>query len=314
MTDEIALLRQYGPDAGAATDEGLSRARRQLVARIGSADPRRHHHPGRRVLILGAAGAAVAAIGAVTLPNVFKADRTPQSPIVLADFATPVFPLDLRPRPADLSAPTFTTGDTTMLTAVYRSQSHGNDVYVGVSARRPDLGTGTPVTLDGKPATLSILAGGDVRSAGLTWERQPGQWVSLNGLGKYATEAALRNLARLLVDAELPVTLQIHLAPQGWRLQAFKPTVVTLADPADRRRTLSVALIDAIDPDFAHNSGAQAPAQQVTINGKPGQLIHSHGIWILQALLPDGSAFILQAPTDLTADQVLAIAAQVAKP
>lgn len=314
MTEEMGLLRQYGPDAETTSDEALTRARMQLVVRIGSAEPRRHHRPSRRVLVLGTAGAVVVAVGAVTLPNVFRAGHSPKSPVVLADFATPVFPLDLRPRPAGLSAPVFTADDMTMLTAVYLSQSHRDDVDVMVSARRPVLGTGTPVTLDGKPATLSILTGGNVTSVSLTWERRTGQWVTVGGAGRYATEGALRDLARLLVDAELPVTLQIRLAPQGWQLMAFKPNVVTLADPGDRSRTLTVALIDAIDPNFAHDDFAEGPAQQVTVNGKPGQLIQAHGIWILQALLPDGSAFILQAPTDLTADQVLSIAAQVAKP
>jgi hypothetical protein len=49
----------------------------------------------------------------------------------------------------------------------------------------------------------------------------------------------------------------------------------------------------------------------VRINGRDGQLVRAEEMWFLQARLPDGSVFNLQAPLVLTRDQVIAIGEQV---
>ena len=67
----------------------------------------------------------------------------------------------------------------------------------------------------------------------------------------------------------------------------------------------------AVHHYLARRVGPVSHLQAVQVNGRPGQLFQAQGSWLLQAPLPDGSAFTLQAPTTLTSRQVIAIADQV---
>lgn len=66
-------------------------------------------------------------------------------------------------------------------------------------------------------------------------------------------------------------------------------------------------------PKGAFPSGGQGnlSAFGPAVNGRDGQLVRAEEMWFLQAPLPDGSVFNLQAPLVLTRDQVIAIGEQV---
>jgi hypothetical protein len=72
-----------------------------------------------------------------------------------------------------------------------------------------------------------------------------------------------------------------------------------------------VQRVERTDPDLLHNVIGAREVSPVRINGRDGQLVRADEMWFLQAPLPDGSAFNLQAPLVLTRDQVIAIGEQV---
>ncbi len=168
----------------------------------------------------------------------------------------------------------------------------------------------------GKPGDLCSWAptSGAERWVTLSWERGPGQWVEITGNGRYATEESVRALAAIIVDEPQPMPLQLHLAPAGWTLDAFKgDSIITLRNPADPRLGLSVQAIPQVDPDVLHNTQGARHASTVQINGQPAQLIRTEDEWFLQAPLPDGTAFNLQAPLLLTQAQIITIGEQVSR-
>lgn len=326
--NDITLIREYGPDAPALSPAALADARARLMAEA-TAAPR--PRPGLlvrvgdvtgrlrgRARLLVAAGAAIAAVAAAVavLAPAPQPPSRPSAGVSLVAFSTPVFPIALRPTPPGLSAPSF-TGQAGTWTAVYQSTDEGNDVYLTVHPANAELGIPCTATIiAGKPGDLCTWAptSGGETSVTLTWERIPGQWVAVTGNGRYATESGVRTLAAAIVDEPQRVPLQLHLAPAGWTLDAFKDdSIVTLRDAADPRNSLSVQAVPRMDPDVFHNTQGARRASTVQINGRAGQLILTEDEWFLQAPLPDGTAFNLQTPLLLTREQVIAIGGQVSR-
>jgi hypothetical protein len=195
--------------------------------------------------------------------------------------------------------------------AVYLATDGRSDVYLGVGDRYVPQGSPTETTsvdFNGSRAYLVDLADGAVR---LSWQRRDNQWVTLTGNGRFATEAAVRALAATVVDQPQPVPLQVRLAPAGWRLAAFKDNrILTLHDPATKQ-SLTVNVIDQPTSDLMHQVMGARRVSPVRVNGAASELVETAYGWFLQVPLSDGSAFHLQAPTQLTPEQVIAIAEQV---
>jgi hypothetical protein len=157
----------------------------------------------------------------------------------------------------------------------------------------------------------------------VVWERAEDQWVTVSGEGRFASESAVVQLARQVVDRAIAVPLQLTLAPRGWVLVAYKEDrVVTLADPtgdpaADATaRTLTVQLPQPpSDPaDLSREVGATGDLVEVTVHGRPGYVLPTADGWFLQASLPDGTVFVVQAPADLSLGQVVEVAEGVRRP
>jgi hypothetical protein len=324
--NEIALLSEHGPDSAPPSERALHAARARLMTEIAAASTRpqprwvgllgRRGSRRARVLALTAvatvAAAAVAVVTVATLPA--QSPDRPPAGVTLAAFSTPVFPLALHPLPAGLTAPSFSAEDGRFL-AVYSGTHRDSDVYLNVWSRHVDQGRTRSVTVDGQPGELAeSRPQGAPASVTLTWQRKPGQWVSITGNGRFATETAVRGLADAVVDRPQEGPLQVGLAPAGWKLFAFKDdTILTLKGESSdgRGSTMSVQRVDRADPDLLHNVMGAREVSPVRINGRDGQLVRAEEMWFLQAPLPDGSVFNLQAPLVLTRDQVIAIGEQV---
>jgi hypothetical protein len=115
--------------------------------------------------------------------------------------------------------------------------------------------------------------------------------------------------------------VQLHLAPAGYSLDVSKDDgrIIILADDTDPTTSLVVRLLAADETDGAQTfpDVAGQSVDEVTVQGQPAQLARTdlggggaQG-WALRAQLPDGSAVVVEAPGDLTPDQVVQIADQV---
>lgn len=225
----------------------------------------------------------------------------------------PEFPLTLRSRPATLDPPRYSYAPGQFL-AVYLSRTATDDVYLFVWDSRPAriATTSRPVTVAGRPAEIYEESDpGGPRRLDMSWERRPGQWVSLTGHGRFADDAALLRLAEHLVDEPQQVPLRVRLAPRGWRLALFKnDTILTLqGDSSDE--TLTVQVVARRDPDLLRNVMGARHERRVTVGGREAHLIRADEIWFLQAEVPGGAVVNLQAPLRLSVDQVVAIAEQI---
>ncbi|MEU4789475.1 hypothetical protein AB0F95_07210 [Micromonospora tulbaghiae] len=309
--NEINLLRTHGPDAPEASTETLRLARDRLAGEFTTAPARRTVPPLRRRTLLVAAGAAVVAGAGVGLA-VRPLDR-PVEPLTLVAATTPEFPLTLRSRPATLSPPRYSYAPGQFL-AVYLSRSATDDVYLSVWDNRPAriAKTSRPVAVAGRPAEIYEEPNpGGPRRLAMSWERRPGQWVSLTGHGMFADDAALLRLAEHVDDEPQQVPLRVRLAPRGWRVAMFKDdTILTLrGDSPDE--TLTVQVVPHRDPDLLRNVMGAREERRVTVGGREAHLIRTDKIWFLQTEVSGGAVVNLQLPLRLSVDQVVAIAEQI---
>jgi hypothetical protein len=155
-------------------------------------------------------------------------------------------------------------------------------------------------------------------------ERREDQWVTVGGP---AGAGRLVELARSLVDRPQRVPLQISLAPAGWSVIGFKgDRILTLVDDEHEQHTLSVHIPhpeDVIPAAQVRESvmGPIGPQLDVTVNGRPAQLVRIQGDlmiedrfvegWYLQAQFEGGTTFVVQAPGSFTEEQVLQLAETV---
>ncbi|AXO33884.1 hypothetical protein [Micromonospora sp. B006] len=309
--NEINLLRTHGPDAPEASTETLRLARDRLAGEFAAASVRRTVPPLRRRTLLVAAG-AVAVAGAGVGLAVRPLDRSAE-PLTLVAATIPEFPLTLRSRPVTLSPPRYSYAPGQFL-AVYLSRGAADDVYLFVWDSRPAriAKTSRPVAVAGRPAEIYEEPNpGGPRRLDMSWERRPGQWVTLTGHGIFADDAALLRLAEHVVDEPQQVPLRVRLAPRGWRVAMFKDdTILTLqGDSPDE--TLTVQVVPCRDPDLLRNVMGAREERRVTVGGREARLIRAEDFWFLQAEVPGGAVVNLQAPLRLSVDQVVAIAEQI---
>lgn len=215
-----------------------------------------------------------------------------------------------------LGKPTFTGGAADVI-AVYLSADAMDDVLLWPEANPDESYFPTrDISVDGSPGHISFYRQeGTPDEATLTWERRPGEWVTIVGNGRYSTEEAVLELARQVVDQpqRVPFRIAIGLVPHGWELRGFKMdgAIVSYRDPAPPHLSLNVRWKPT--PEWHPDSdidGFEA-GQDVTVNDRRARLVQTRDGWLLTATLPDGSGFDLQVPRAFTADQVIAVAESV---
>ncbi|MFC3890435.1 hypothetical protein ACFOWZ_03040 [Lentzea rhizosphaerae] len=309
--NEFTVIREHGPQPTPLSDEVLAKARADLLAEI-HATPRPVRLRRRTVVIAAAAAAVVAGIIAIPTPS-----PTYKAP-VLVTFHMPVPPPELNPVPEGVTGPRF-TAEPGWLAAVYSDNKPGAEmsaIYV-IASNRPSDGVET--TYDGKPAVLHEVDQEEptFHEVALSWERSPGQWIKLTGIGRFADEQTVRSLAGTLVDTDKRLSLDINVAPAGWELYAFKDAgpdgagaVTSLRDPANPDRTIHVSTTSGLVPNYGQAvEGGPVDTIPVSVRGRQGDLVQIPGKqWMLQAPLPDGRAFQLQVPAGFTQQQVVELA------
>jgi hypothetical protein len=283
----------------------------------------------RRARRVGPALVAIAAItvGVSALPG---QPRSTPEPIELVAYHVPAFPLALQPVPAELSPARFSLDpdiDGTGPGVAHASYTDTADGDSGVSLNIHEDGQPTNlgeqvgrVEVRGIDATLYESSNSDAeRFVTVAWKRTPDQWVTLTGAGRHANRQEVLALAGSVTDKPTAVPLQLRVAPAGWDVVAYKEDIIiTLADPRsdDPTRTLNVSLrAQATAPEdlTSQVEAVTGPVRAVDVHAQPAQLVPTAYGWYLQARLPDGETFVLQAPKDLTQAQVLAIADGVAR-
>lgn len=315
--NEFTVIREHGPQPTPLSAEVLAKARADLLAEIHAATARRPVRLRRRtVVVVAAAAAAVAVVAGISAtPTPSPTYETP----VLVTFHMPVLPPELKPVPNGVTGPSF-TAEPGWLGAIYRDDEPGAEmsaIHVIASSRPGD--DGVPTTYDGKPAVLREVDQEEPRfhEVALSWERSPGQWITLTGVGRFADEQTVRSLAGTLVDTDKRLSLDIGVAPAGWELYAFKDAgpdgagaVTSLRDPGDPDRTIHVSTTSGLVPNYGQAvEGGPRDAIPVSVRGRRGDLVQIPGKqWMLQALLPDGRAFQLQVPAGFTQQQVVELA------
>jgi hypothetical protein len=333
--NEITLLREAGPEASPLHPAALQAARAALLAEIDAAGTGRRGRPRRltrrstvRISLAATAVTAAACVAAA----VSTAPATPATSVTLVAFTPPTFPLALDPAPAGLT-PHFSADPGGVLHAGY-SATGGNDrVSITVTRDEPDLEDPSDeddVTVAGRDAELvtehvvhGTDRGSEVRTqAALRVEWSDDRWVELTGGGRYDDRDRLLAVAQTLVAEPQPVPLQVHLAPEGWSVQAYKDDrILTLVNDSYERQSLTVFLTEQPIPadQLLHQLEGPpvGPVVDVTIDGRPAQLVRltardaADNGWYLQSRFAGGQAFVVQAPAAFTQQQVLAVAAQV---
>jgi hypothetical protein len=337
--NELTALREAAPQPAPLSPAVRLAARAALMDEIaGRGTALRVHRPARRRLWLRA-GVGVVAVAAAWATAVVVAApdpaSAPASSVDLVAFAPPTFPFSLDPAPAGLQ-PSYSADPGSYLHATWTAEGFEDSLGINVSPEEPDLEDPTDeqaVTVqghDGRLATENVAWGTD--SGGteirpreiLVLEWADDQWVVLSGQGRFDDRAELLDVAQTLTATPVPVGLTVGLAPAGWSVYAYKDgTILTLANDDAPEQTLTVSLPGApipADQLLAQLMGPTGPISDVTVHGLPAQLVpvdtgytgpgRSAG-WYLQAQLPGGQTFVVQAPGAFTQQQVLDLAEQV---
>ncbi len=276
----------------------------------------------RRAALALLSAAAVAVVVAV-VPG--GADGQDLAPIRLVSYEPPTFPLALTEVPAGLAPPKFSLDPAMDKTgpgvahATYLQQDDPDSrdrvwLNVHVEAEPDNLGAAVgETTVNGRDAGLyeDSIDGSPLLT--VVW-RLDEDWVTLTGSGRYADRRTVEELARSVIRRPTPVPLHLKLAPAGWEVLAYKDnSILTLVDPASGEppRTLTVHLPEKrTEPsDLARTvEGVDGQVRQIVVHDQPAHLVPTHHGWYLQAALPDGAPFVLQAPKAMTADQVASVA------
>lgn len=173
--------------------------------------------------------------------------------------------------------------------------------------------------MDGRPCRIHAIMdeSGAVAAVELTWEREPGQWVTIIGHGRRANAEAVVQLARQVVQQPQRIGFKVTLGlvPDGWELSWFKDSVsislISYRDPVKANLSLDVQWTPK--PNRGRNADVEGfqTAHNVTVNKRPAQLVQAAQFWRLTATLPDGSGFLLKTPRSFSADQVIAVARSI---
>ncbi|GAB3432813.1 hypothetical protein [Actinophytocola sediminis] len=333
--NEFTMLREHGPEPTPLSEDVLAKARADLMAEIqATPDATPDQAPGRparlrlrrrAAIIATAAAVAAIAAGVVMTGTGDTGAPTPPAaggPPVLVRFDMPALPPELRPVPDGVSEPGF-TAEPGWIAAVYHADdgpvADPSDISVKTLQHKPNIEQGQDTTYAGKPAVVERFdqEEPEFHSVSLSWERSPGQWITLTGMGDFADEQTVRALADTLVDSDDRLSLDISVAPAGWELYAFKGAgpdgdgaVTSLRDPRAPDRELHVSTMLGLVPNYGEAiEGGPLPTEPVSVNGRPGELVHlADDRWMLQAPLPDGRAFQLQIPAGFTKEQVIELA------
>jgi hypothetical protein len=308
--NDLDLLDRFGPKPTQLSATAMAAARARLDAAMADAagnGPRAR----RRLPILAAAAAA--ALGLAVAPALIGSGGS----VALATVDPMTFPLTPAALPSGLGDPVFER-DTGFMAARYGSVLNGVSITTDVDDEIWSVPDNAPTTdIDGHRARVvrRTVHNGTPESAPavtVIW-RGDHEWTAVTGSGSYADVGRVEAIAESLRDQPQQVDLTLKVAPQGWFVVAYKEDrILTLAAPDETgAKELTVSLVDQLDRNLS--GYAARDVETVTINGAPAQVGRQSGdagasAWTLEARTSSGQPFSLQAPSDLTRDQVIEVA------
>ena len=338
----VQLLREAGPEGPALSTATRNAARAALLDEIDRvAGARRSRMPSRKVrwrMGLGAVAVAASWAAAVVIAAPDELGPLPDS-VRLVSSEPITFPLSLDPVPENWGPPVF-DADMGAIRVFYGDGAGGHVAGIAVYEEEPefyDVTAEDEVDVDGRDG-LVVTMTSDYCDTGpdgqdscelrddvlLLVERGDDQWVTVSGPSE---PARLVHIAESLVDRPQRVPLQVSVAPEGFSVWGLKDDrILTLADDRHEQHTLTVRIPypgDVIPADQVRTSimGPIGPQLDVTVNGRPAQLVRTRGDlmiegrflegWYLQAQFQDGTTFVVQAPESFTQEQVLQVAESV---
>jgi hypothetical protein len=273
-----------------------------------------------------AAYAGVAALTAIMLGVATTTSSQSESlPIRLVAYSLPALPVSLDPVPDGLDV-SFDYDMDRLIAFYIDSANDAEQVDPDLSLRVSDEAapddeatTEEEASVQGQAGRLYLrdLPGKAEDLATLTWEIESGTWVVLSGRGAFSTKAAILAQAENVTNEPLPLDMRLDFAPSGWELVGYKVirpagAVLAMSDgdvsDADARR-LTVALYTApyvgLAPEQMEDPG---PVTQVDVEGRTGELMEGARGWFLQVPLDDSTYITMQAPKDMSRDQVIQMA------
>lgn len=318
--NDLELIDKHGPAAEPLTDRALADARAQLHARWASGS-RRTDGPGtprrpRRIALI--AVAATAAVGLTVAPALLRSHHS----VALASVDPLTFPVTPTWLPDGLPLQRFTFNPQSAMYGADPSCAAGtpctaNRVTISVSGdwqRWEVPSTATDVDVDGHPGKLFPAPWNPSHpEQHLAWADGDGEVLAVTGEGRFADPAVLERIADSVVDRRQQVDLFLTVAPAGWPVYGYlSDDHVSYGDEGQ----LTVTLLKQPEQVDLIGYGAR-DAHDVSVDGRHGVLGRQADesgdtvAWVLTSTAPDGQAFSLQAPGDLTEGQVLQVAAGV---
>lgn len=311
MTD-LKTIDRLGPAPAPLSETALCAARARLDSAIMQAHSGTQRQPRRRLPLLAAAAAA--AVGLAVAPALVGSHNS----IALAAVDPMTFPWTPGAMPAGLDEPVFEK-DSNFIAARYGDQLNGISITTSVSEE--DFWTipsdARSADVDGEEAKVYQRAvhNGSLEGANavvVVWEDDANDWTAVTGSGQYADGDRMVAFAEAMRNQPQRVDLSLSVAPVGWSVAAYKEDrILTLSESGEpEENDLTVALTDRVRTNL---SAYGAEESALIVNGRPallGQQASDGGgfRWILEANTASGQSFALQAPDDLTRDQVIAVA------
>lgn len=321
-SNDLDLIHDLGPEPTHLDADVMASARARLESAIAApATPSATDRPTlaaptplrrrrRAFALVGVAAAAAAAVALV--PPMLSDDG-----VALAAVDPLQFPVTATWLPAGLTTDPVISVDPDFALAVYGS---GNTDIVTVIAPDSEDHWEAPsdpdaVDINGRDgegfARTHTSDEGTTPTYTIHWEQADGDVIGVTGRGRYADPETVERIADSVTEQRQPVSLFLTVAPGGWSVYGYQSDHhISYGDEGE----LAVALVSELNPGLAAYGAREVTA--VEVDGRPGELgrvdAERGGVgWILETTAPDGRAFSLQAPPELTRDQVLAVAAGV---
>ncbi len=301
----------------------------------------------RRLAVLSVAAMTAAVASGASLVGVRLTDRTTDrstsqaaGPLVPVPANwLPAFPLTPGWLPAGLGPARTSYGSYQQVIGLHytdpkdqaRLPNYVRAVYIGTSHTRLfpiQRGVRRSIMIGGKSVTAfsGPIATDKGRPVGqgveVTWERRPGQWVSITCDSTLGTFENVRRIAESLRDVPVQPTPEFHLAalPKGLTsLGGYGGAELLLLPDGSRdqnkvpeERTLSVMLQKNVERNLIPGSGLAPPGHRVvTVAGYPAWLATSDPVNDLTVAVRDTVVLVIRAPSTIPEAVLLRFAAGI---
>lgn len=271
---------------------------------------------------------AVAGLSALAVGVSITAPPAGPPPVRLVAYSLPALPVSLDPLPGGVEL-SFNYDHGRLIAMYWEEDNKGESRKPVLSLSAPDgaaedseATSERRVRVQGQPGRLYVrdLPGSARDQSTVSWQMQSGTRVSLIGRGRFADDQAVLTQAANVTEKALPLDMRLAFAPEGWDLIAYKilqpaGAVLAMSDGAETgadARRITVALYGRpYEPIVPSRMEDQGPVTSVTVGDRKGELMEGTRGWFLQVPHGEGQYVTLQAPKDLTREQVVQMAAGV---